>query len=101
MHNQNPAAQRKGSGKKFRNLVFQFPHGTVSLRDSADLPKLRKSDERKALIAHILMEQTSVRQKWIFETLHMGSAPYVSRLAKVWENAGLGFVALQEAAFSS
>gem|GEM_PF-3243248 len=82
MHNQNPAAQRKGSGKNFRNLVFQFPHGTVSLRDSADLPKLRKSDERMALIAHILMEQTSVRQKWIFETLHMGSAPYVSRLAK-------------------
>ena len=48
----------------------------------ADLPKLRKSDERKALIAHILMKQTSVRQKWVVETLHMGSAPYVSRLAK-------------------
>ena len=47
-----------------------------------DLPKLHKSDERKALIAHILMEQTSVRQKWIVETLHMGSAPNVSRLAK-------------------
>ena len=29
------------------------------------------------------MEQTSVRQKWVVETLHMGSAPYVSRLAKL------------------
>ena len=35
------------------------------------------------MIAHILMEQTSVRQKWIVETLQMGSAPYVSRLAKL------------------
>ena len=35
------------------------------------------------MTAHILMEQTSVRQKWIVETLHMGSAPYVSRLAKL------------------
>ncbi len=42
----------------------------------------RKGDERKALIAHILMEQTSVTQKWVVETLQMGSAPYVSRLAK-------------------
>ncbi len=33
--------------------------------------------------AHILMEQTSVRQKWVVETLHMGPAPYVSRLAKL------------------
>ena len=39
-------------------------------------------DERKALIAHLLMERTSVPQKWIVEKLAMGSAPYVSRLAK-------------------
>ena len=43
---------------------------------------LRKNDERKALITHILMERTSVPQKWIVEKLAMGSAPYVSRLAK-------------------
>ena len=43
------------------------------------VPRIR----RKALIAHILMEQTSVRQKWVVETLHMASAPYVSRLAKL------------------
>ena len=41
-----------------------------------------KNDERKALIAHLLMERTSVPQKWIVEKLAMGSAPYVSRLAK-------------------
>jgi hypothetical protein len=44
------------------------------------LADLRKNDERKALIAHILMERTSVSQQWIVEHLAMGSAPYVSRL---------------------
>lgn len=49
---------------------------------ATDLAKLRKNDERKALIAHVLMEMTSVPQKWIVEELAMGSPPYVSRLAK-------------------
>jgi hypothetical protein len=49
---------------------------------STDLVDLRKNDERKALIAHILMERTSVPQQWIVDHLAMGSAPYVSRLAK-------------------
>ncbi len=47
-----------------------------------DLSSLRKNDQRKALIAHVLMERTSVPQKWIVDQLAMGSAPYVSRLAK-------------------
>jgi putative transposase len=47
-----------------------------------DLVNLPKNDDRKALIAHLLMEQTSVPQKWIVEELAMGSSPYVSRLAK-------------------
>jgi hypothetical protein len=46
------------------------------------LPGLPKNDPRKALLAHLLMERTSVRQKWIVEQLGMGSAPYVSRLAR-------------------
>ena len=50
--------------------------------EEADLAGLPKNDERKALIAHLLMDRTSVPQKWIFEKLAMGSAPYVSRLAK-------------------
>ena len=50
--------------------------------ENTDLESLRKNDERKALIAHLLMERTSVPQKWIVENLAMGSAPYVSRLAK-------------------
>ena len=50
--------------------------------EPTDLAALRKNDERKALIAHVLMERTSVPQKWIVENLEMGSAPYVSRLAK-------------------
>ena len=50
--------------------------------EETDLASLRKNDERKALIAHLLMERTSVPQKWIVGKLAMGSAPYVSRLAK-------------------
>ena len=50
--------------------------------EDTDLTSLRKNDERKALIAHLLRERTSVPQKWIVEQLAMGSAPYVSRLAK-------------------
>jgi hypothetical protein len=41
LHNQNPAAQRKGSGKNFRNLVFQFPHGI-------DCPHPDGADQRAA-----------------------------------------------------
>ena len=50
--------------------------------EETDLASLPKNDERKAMIAHLLMERTSVPQKWIVEKLAMGSAPYVSRLAK-------------------
>lgn len=38
--------------------------------------------ERKALLVHLLMEQSSVRQKWIVEELRVGSAPNVSRSAR-------------------
>ena len=48
--------------------------------DSMEWTSLR--EYRKAMIAHLLMERTSVPQKWIVEKLAMGSAPYVSRLAK-------------------
>jgi putative transposase len=83
----------RNTQKRYTNAEFKDHDLTVARRivkaglehmglKRGELPKLRKSDERKALIAHILMEQTSVRQKWIVETLHMGSAPYVSRLAK-------------------
>ncbi len=50
----------------------------------ADLPK---NAPAKALLAHIITEQTSVPQKWIAQTLHMGSAPYVSKLAKEMKQA--------------
>jgi REP element-mobilizing transposase RayT len=46
-----------------------------------ELEGLRKNDWRKALIAHVLVERTSVRQDWIVEHLRMGTKPYVSRLA--------------------
>jgi len=56
--------------------------GPYHERDRKALPELPKNDPRKALLAHLLMERTSVRQKWIVEELGMGSAPYVSRLAR-------------------
>ena len=49
--------------------------------DEEELGDLRKNDWRKALIAHVLCERTSVRQGWIAEHLRMGTKPYVSRLA--------------------
>ena len=49
--------------------------------DRAALPGLPKNDPRKALLAHILMERTSVRNKRIVEKLWIGAAPYVSRSA--------------------
>jgi hypothetical protein len=53
-------------------------------RALADLPK---NAPAKALLAHIITEQTSVPQKWIAQTLHMGSAPYVSKLAEEMKQA--------------
>jgi hypothetical protein len=53
-------------------------------RALADLPK---NAPAKALLAHIITEQTSVPQKWIAQPLHMGSAPYVSKLAKEMKQA--------------
>ena len=50
--------------------------------ERSELAGLPKNAPAKALLAHIITEQTSVPQKWISQTLHMGSAPYVSKLAK-------------------
>ena len=50
--------------------------------ERSELADLPKNAPAKALLAHIITEQTSVPQKWISQTLHMGSAPYVSKLAK-------------------
>ena len=50
--------------------------------EGKDLSSLRKNNQRKALIAHVLGERASVPQKWTVDHLAMGSAPYVSRLAK-------------------
>jgi hypothetical protein len=47
----------------------------------SELAGLPKGDWRKALIAHVLVERTSVRQEWMVEHLRMGTKPYVSRLA--------------------
>ena len=78
----------------------QFPSGTWFLWSHDDLMKpfihlrpprlcarflpahLPKNAPAKALLAHIITEQTSVPQKWFSQTLLMGSAPYVSKLAK-------------------
>jgi putative transposase len=46
-----------------------------------ELPRLRKGDPRKALLAFLIKDRTSVAQSWIVERLSMGTKPYVSRLA--------------------
>ena len=55
--------------------------------ERSELADLPKNAPAKALLAHIITEQTSVPQKWISQTLHMGSAPYVSKLAKEMKQA--------------
>ncbi len=46
-----------------------------------DLPRLRKNDPRKALLAFLIKDRTSVPQSWLVGQLSMGTKPYVSRLA--------------------
>ena len=55
--------------------------------ERCELDDLPKNAPAKALLAHIITEQTSVPQKWIAQTFHMGSAPYVSKLAKEMKQA--------------
>ena len=50
--------------------------------ERSKLAGLPKNAPAKALLAHIMTEQTSVPQKWISKTLHMASGPYLSKLAK-------------------
>jgi putative transposase len=49
-------------------------------KSAADLAKLRKGDERKALLAAILRARTSVGFDWIAKRLAMGHPGSVSRL---------------------
>ena len=56
-----------------------------------ELGSLKKGDWRKALLANVLCENTSVKQDWIAEKLKMGTKPYVSRLA-----GEMGRVALKD-----
>jgi hypothetical protein len=68
-------------GGRYKAVLVQSDGAHRAL---ADLPK---NAPAKALLAHIITEQISVPQKWIAQTLHMGSAPYVSKLAKEMKQA--------------
>jgi hypothetical protein len=45
-----------------------------------ELPRMRKGDKVKVLLAHRLRRETTMSLKWIARRLHMGSWTYVSNL---------------------
>lgn len=73
-------ADRRDHGIADAEAILEAGLGHFGLaRD--DLPGLRKNDPRKALLAFMIKDRTSVPQSWIVEQLSMGTKPYVSRLA--------------------
>jgi REP element-mobilizing transposase RayT len=57
---------------------------------AADLSVLRKGDKRKQVIAWSIRKNTSVRNEWIAEQLHMGRASNLSRYVKDVDDAKKG-----------
>ena len=65
--------------------------GLVKLKlDAADLPNLKKGDERKKVIAWAIRRKTSVKNEWIAQQLHMGRASNLSRYVKEVDEAQKG-----------
>jgi hypothetical protein len=54
--------------------------------EGGELPSLRKNDRRKALLAWMITEATSVSHEWITTELTMGHKTSVSRLANQMKN---------------
>ncbi len=52
----------------------------------SELPSLRKNDRRKALLAMMITETTSVSHEWITSQLKMGHKTSVSRLTNQMKN---------------
>ncbi len=57
--------------------------GLVKLKlDVADLSALKKGDARKKVVAWVIRNNTSVRNEWIVQQLHMGRASNLARYVK-------------------
>ncbi len=73
------AAREHGVGEAMR-LVREMGKVLELPTKRSGLEKLRKSDERKVLLAALLKRRTTVGLKWISEKLVMGHPGSVSRL---------------------
>jgi len=79
--NRYTSGELKDYDKRMAETIVRKGLKLMKVKPEA-LQKMPKNAATKALLAHVLCEQTSVSQKWITKTLHMGSSPYVSKLAK-------------------
>ena len=77
-------AEAKDHGSKRAEAIIKAGLEAFGI-SKADLPKLKKSAEAKALLASIIRTETAVRIAWIAETLKMGTAANVTRASKVIE----------------
>ena len=65
--------------------------GLVKLKlDVADLSVLKKGDTRKMVVAWVIRNNTSVRNEWIVQHLHMGRASNLARYVKEVDEATEG-----------
>ena len=65
--------------------------GLVKLKlDVADLSALKKGDARKKVVAWVIRNNTSVRNEWIVQQLHMGRASNLARYVKEVDEATEG-----------
>ena len=65
--------------------------GLLKLKlDVADLSGLKKGDARKKVIAWVIRNNTSVKNEWIVQQLHMGRASNLARYVKEVEEAREG-----------
>ncbi len=74
------AGAEKDHGEKDAERLVQEYGPRLGLPESAaELADLRKGDERKALLAALLRQRTTVAFDWIAKRLHMGHSGSVSR----------------------
>ena len=58
--------------------------------EATDLPALKKGDDRKKVVAWVIRKNTSVKNEWIVQHLHMGRASNLSRYVKEVDEAQEG-----------
>jgi hypothetical protein len=71
--------------------LFEFGLKVCGITE-ADLPCLKKGDERKKAIAWLIRKKTSVRVAWITSRLKMGTTSNFARYVRAVEQSKEGFL---------